>query len=548
MARRRDLVEILDDHEKELRRMKATLARVANSGVTEHDLLNGLADDDHPQYLLAATHAADPHSDYLPLTGGELSGPLTIIGSVEPTLLLEAAVPATEVAMVMTRTDYFQGWIGERSDETRLFIIEGSPTEFLYLGLYNTSGATLRKSINMDYDASIFGHADQTTELRGTYILSEEMKIKGALSDTQRGGQLRLSYDGYPNSMLVRMTDAAFYFLLTDTEDGTWNAKRPFTITNSTGRVTIGNGLTVSSIDAFTAEGSIMFDGTGTGHALGWDSDTQIYSTGDGNITMRTNAQVQLSIDTAGTTETNLFIAPYFRATSRKFSFGTQGEDNDYIEHDESLNFYKFISDGDTTHYIAISDSNSQDTGQPSIYWLPDAPTSSATQYDAYFRNNITTGRAELFRYSSSARYKQEIEDYENPARSALDFVMALRPITYRDKAEAASGKWWLEESLEVGLIAEEVAAIEPHQGMFAAFQPIWPMQDQEITHGDGTVEIVSVPVPDSEPIDFIPEAVNYKLLTIPLIKVAQLHEQRIQTMWADMTAMKQRIKALEGT
>ena len=86
MSRRnRDIVDILEDHEREIRRLKQALARAGGaSGVTDHGALTGLdPDDDHTQYVLASgarditgtqkvayDHATDPS---LELEGGHTS-------------------------------------------------------------------------------------------------------------------------------------------------------------------------------------------------------------------------------------------------------------------------------------------------------------------------------------------------------------------------------------------------------------------------------------------------------------------------------------------
>ncbi len=54
MARRnRDLVQILDEHERAIRRLRQSLARAGGGGVTDHGALTGLGDvADHPGYVL----------------------------------------------------------------------------------------------------------------------------------------------------------------------------------------------------------------------------------------------------------------------------------------------------------------------------------------------------------------------------------------------------------------------------------------------------------------------------------------------------------------
>ncbi|NIH77443.1 hypothetical protein FHV99_004695 [Ochrobactrum sp. P20RRXII] len=48
------------------------------------------------------------------------------------------------------------------------------------------------------------------------------------------------------NAVIQRKDGSTFYFLISDTETGSWNALRPFYFNLSSGRVTIGNGLTVN--------------------------------------------------------------------------------------------------------------------------------------------------------------------------------------------------------------------------------------------------------------------------------------------------------------
>lgn len=63
--------------------------------------------------------------------------------------------------------------------------------------------------------------------------------IVGSTSDA-----FRLQNGG--NAVIQRKDGSTFYFLISDTETGSWNALRPFYFNLSSGRVTIGNGLTVN--------------------------------------------------------------------------------------------------------------------------------------------------------------------------------------------------------------------------------------------------------------------------------------------------------------
>ena len=79
MRRNRDLVEILDDHERAIRRLKQALAR--GGGVADHGALTGLSDDDHSLYhtdARAVTWLAGRTELYLADGSRDLTGNLVI--------------------------------------------------------------------------------------------------------------------------------------------------------------------------------------------------------------------------------------------------------------------------------------------------------------------------------------------------------------------------------------------------------------------------------------------------------------------------------------
>lgn len=85
LRRNRTLVDILEEQERDIKRLKQALARVGNPGVTDHGALTGLGDNDHTQYSLTThnhdgDYAANPHthSVYVPLAGGLMTGYLQI--------------------------------------------------------------------------------------------------------------------------------------------------------------------------------------------------------------------------------------------------------------------------------------------------------------------------------------------------------------------------------------------------------------------------------------------------------------------------------------
>ena len=93
---------------------------------------------------------------------------------------------------------------------------------------------------------SIFNDTEQS-------VLETPLKIVNPVAaGGTDDGQLRLTKTGDPNSALFRNDGNNFYILGTDTEDGTWNAYRPFIFNLATGAVDIGGveGVTLGRIDA----------------------------------------------------------------------------------------------------------------------------------------------------------------------------------------------------------------------------------------------------------------------------------------------------------
>lgn len=64
MRRNRTLIDIIEDHERDIKRLRQALARVT-VGAIDHGTLTGRADDDHPQYaLLIYVDGLDHHTKY----------------------------------------------------------------------------------------------------------------------------------------------------------------------------------------------------------------------------------------------------------------------------------------------------------------------------------------------------------------------------------------------------------------------------------------------------------------------------------------------------
>lgn len=113
-------------------------------------------------------------------------------------------------------------------------------------------------------------------------------------------------------------------------------------------------------------------------------------------------------------------------------------------------------------------------------------------------------GSNNLLRSTSSIRYKTQVEDLSTEIQ---DSVLQMRPVWYRSKAEADRKDWSY-----LGLIAEEVAAIEPRLVHWAREQV--GTQEVEIA-GKRVVEPVYSDT-------LIPDAVQYERVAVALLGLVQ--------------------------
>ena len=124
---------------------------------------------------------------------------------------------------------------------------------------------------------------------------------------------------------------------------------------------------------------------------------------------------------------------------------------------------------------------------------------------------------------TSSQRYKTDIEDLDaDRSNSILNF----RPVWYRSTCELDRKDWsWY------GLIAEEVAEIEPRLVHWTYLDDAYDLQENE----DGTTEKVL-----KEDAELVPNGVQYDRLTVLLLDLAQRQEQRIAELEAAVAALQQ--------
>jgi hypothetical protein len=133
----------------------------------------------------------------------------------------------------------------------------------------------------------------------------------------------------------------------------------------------------------------------------------------------------------------------------------------------------------------------------------------------------------QLRRTTSSAKYKKDIESLDH---DVADKILELRPVWFRAKEPNVDNK---EEWSYVGLIAEEVAEIEPRLVFYKTVEIDYDENGNVIPdeNGNPTYEILETP---------IPESVQYDKITVYLLDVIKREKARSDE-------LEQRIIALEG-
>jgi hypothetical protein len=130
--------------------------------------------------------------------------------------------------------------------------------------------------------------------------------------------------------------------------------------------------------------------------------------------------------------------------------------------------------------------------------------------------NNGASPANELLRSTSSARYKDNIEDV---AQECADNILRLRPVWYRSKCAADNPAWsWY------GLVAEEVAKVEPRLVCWGYNYESYEVRSKNI---DGQVILERELRSDAQ---LIPDGVAYDRLTVLLLSLVQRHDARIKS------------------
>jgi len=273
------------------------------------------------------------------------------------------------------------------------------------------------------------------------------------------------------------------------------------------GNVGIGTTTTLGSLDvARSGSHSLVVRTTSTGdpsinlQADGQNNGLITYSRSGEALTFSNGGLEGMRIDTSG----NVGIG--VSSPSRKLQgIVAGGSDRDMF-----LFGVSGLSNGVYWGWV-----NSTSTMNFRVASLP----TTASAANAYLDGSADN---QLYRSTSSIRYKKDIEDIDAEySENALN----LRPVWYRSKADGDNSKWsWY------GLIAEEVAEIDPRLVH-------WSYADDsyEVEEVDGVIK--KTPKPDAE---MIPDGVQYERLSVLLLDLVKKQSAQIE-------ALEARIEALEG-
>jgi hypothetical protein len=163
---------------------------------------------------------------------------------------------------------------------------------------------------------------------------------------------------------------------------------------------------------------------------------------------------------------------------------------------------------------------------------FPSAPT-TASAANAFIDNSSAGYANQLLRSTSSAKYKTDVEDLQTDFSKK---IYDLRTVWYRSAADADRKDWsWY------GLIAEEVAAIEPRLVHW--------------TYADDQYEYVSADIEGSDQqrralkSDAVktPDGIQYDRIGVLLLKEMQSLKAIIDTQALTITTLTARITALES-
>lgn len=234
----------------------------------------------------------------------------------------------------------------------------------------------------------------------------------------------------------------------------------------------------------------------------------EVVSFGMTNYTIRVTTATTSSVSGAKTNSEFIYSYDNYNGSTN-----SPGWRRCYNSKNYSVNLSDFVTENQLTGYnnnldiIANTLVVRNGSNGGFAVWDISTTTSGANMYI-----NPTAGINNVFRSTSSRRYKKDIE---NITDEQADKVLEMRPVWYRSTCEADNKDWgWY------GLIAEEVGEIAPQ---YVHWRDATEEDDPAIVSSNGLVA----------------EGVMYERLVVPLIK-------QVQKLTAKVEAMEEELKALK--
>jgi hypothetical protein len=141
----------------------------------------------------------------------------------------------------------------------------------------------------------------------------------------------------------------------------------------------------------------------------------------------------------------------------------------------------------------------------------------------------VVTSDGQLRRTSSSEKYKNSIEDLDH---DVADRVLNLRPVWFKANETNIDNP---EEWSYVGLIAEEVAEVEPRLALFKKAEIVYDELGNQKFNEDGTPEMTELDTPE-------PEGVKYAELSVYLLDIIKREKIRSSNLEQRIIDLEERL------
>ena len=141
----------------------------------------------------------------------------------------------------------------------------------------------------------------------------------------------------------------------------------------------------------------------------------------------------------------------------------------------------------------------------------------------------VVTSDGQLRRTSSSSKYKNSIEDLDH---EVADRVLNLRPVWFKSNDTNIDNP---EEWSYVGLIAEEVAQVEPRLALFKKAEIVYDELGNQKFNEDGSPLMIELETPE-------PEGVKYAEISVYLLDIIKREKARSDDLEQRVIELEQRL------